>query len=1733
MRYFSLSVAVISLVWLGATLPSIAFGQSAPVAALTLSASKSEVGLGKTTRLDWFGTGVERCVASGDWSGVYEGRLASKGRFTTPALTSRENVFVLTCTGQGGTARASVTVFAIPKPTVTLTASPESLIPGQSLQLRWTSVDASTCRGSGSGFSGEKLLSGQETLSDLTKGRKKFSLSCKGVGGSTKTTAEVQVVPVPTLTFSARKVEIAEGQSAQLKWRAKDATRCVASGDWSGEQSLAGSFKSDPLTETQSYTLRCEGANGSVSETVSVSVIPAPTVSLASDKLSVPEGESFLITWTSTDAVSCKASGAWKGDKALAGSELVDGLRAGTKKFTLQCQGAGGKASFTQVVTILKAPTLRFRATKTEIARGASAKLSWSAKNVELCEANGAWSGPQALVGSYTTPSLNQNGQYRYALTCRGPGGQITESVLIRVGTEFPELFFEANPATLKPGNFVNLRWESSQATQCLASGSWQGAKATRGSEDIFLSNLGQYAFTLSCDNSIGTSEETLFVTVDNPEYSVSVSEVNFDSIFTGTRSDAFEIILRNSSRLSIDIRNIEVIGADSSEFITETECGSVLAAETFCRSFVRFVPRSSGVKNAILRFSTDGDPAVTDVRLSGQSLSSSVSFSLEIPSFIQTDSDVNDPLASYVMNDSAASAQFVTWPFAIGGFVARAGASIPGAELTRADSEDYFRVRLTENQSVVLEIAAETGLEDLDVFLYTTDGVLVDSSIAPAGVSREIVSATEENEYIILVHAFAGGAKYLLVSDSSITTANFGRSVLSMDFLPGRALSSLTSNAKIRLGREITRSQSYLTLSAATPESTVGLNVISGDLGSVFAAALPAQSVSLPYGRFRDSDQQKKFETLWGIKRLSGNPELSFVEPDFIVSIAAEPNDPEYARQKWHYDVIQAPAAWDMFQGSDDVVVAVIDSGVSRHPDLVENLLGGYDFVSSDPDGDGDGRDNDPSDPGIIRTGSSIRDSHGTHVAGTIAARGNNALGVTGVAWRTKILPIRALDATGRGSISDIVAAMRYAADLGSIRPPRKADIINLSLGSDSSTCSGAYQQAVDEVRAAGLIVVAAAGNSGFPFVGSPANCRGVVAVSALGPQKQLSVYSNYGSALDIAAPGGDGPSSVFSTEIRRENNGPVTFTYSGNRGTSMATPHVAGVIALMKGVRPELDPGTLDAILVNGGMSDDIGATGKDLLYGHGAINAVRALNSSQEPLPTTAPFEAFFSPGRLDFGDTVSQIALTVTLTGDTSVFERFDVRGPTSFLDLSSVVPVDANTAAAVFSVRRDALPIGSTTASLIFDAVLSTGIRRYSLPVTVTRNPTSYVGDGGAMYAVLFDPVRRETVGAASVDAVGPRASGQIEVETTGDYWLVVGSDTDNDFFICGLGEACAAYPISSGLWQTIPVVGEVSGIDIEATYLNRLTVEGAQTSAIAGLGQAYGKGISRRQGEKESWAKASDDLKVVDRENSLPVIEYRYIDINEKDDFPEVENEISRDQTLSFPSEDPGNSPDQVETSDEPLSIVYGQGSSQVIAQSAVPLKNHLVSYRLIDSMTEWGIQSWVLESINQAKNVESRVVLPDTAPVIWRLGDTGGVALPSIGLTQQCGEAVYSLIDGYGLTVSRHDLGLVRGEHRTISIRSSTEAVLVLGMDCDEGRLQVSGVSLPVSAEMPSGVNQNSVHFSFSLNPHSEHVLDPDKMIRLNDEVFDVSSLCGQPSEARLKFCRDLRSAKSDHARF
>ena len=311
------------------------------------------------------------------------------------------------------------------------------------------------------------------------------------------------------------------------------------------------------------------------------------------------------------------------------------------------------------------------------------------------------------------------------------------------------------------------------------------------------------------------------------------------------------------------------------------------------------------------------------------------------------------------------------------------------------------------------------------------------------------------------------------------------------------------------------------------------------------------------------------------------------------------EVNDPLYGSQ-WHlYSSfgIQAPLAWQQTRGDSSIVVAVLDTGITSHPDLQGRVLPGYDFISDDTaanDNQSDGAflswDNDPSDPGDWGGG---YDSswHGTHVAGIIAANQNNSIGVSGVAPSVKILPVRVLGAPSTGydagaAVSDLVAAINWAAGVTVPNTPKNmnpARVMNLSIGTDTpSGCDSATQSAFRAAWDRGVTAVTAAGNAGFPATGSyPGNCYPTINVGATGFSGDQAFYSNYGPGVDFSAPGGDdrdaanAPSGTDGLILSTWNLGttvPGDADYSIEEGTSMASPVVAGVVALLYSVRPTL---------------------------------------------------------------------------------------------------------------------------------------------------------------------------------------------------------------------------------------------------------------------------------------------------------------------------------------------------------------------------------------------------------------------------------------------------------------------------------------------------------------------------------------------------------------------------------
>jgi serine protease len=321
----------------------------------------------------------------------------------------------------------------------------------------------------------------------------------------------------------------------------------------------------------------------------------------------------------------------------------------------------------------------------------------------------------------------------------------------------------------------------------------------------------------------------------------------------------------------------------------------------------------------------------------------------------------------------------------------------------------------------------------------------------------------------------------------------------------------------------------------------------------------------------------------------------IAYAEPDRKMYPLFTPNDSLYSSQWDLFETtggIRDPAAWDFSTGSG-VVVAVIDTGIRPHADLTGQTVAGYDMISNTTvANDGDGRDNDPSDPGdwfaTSECGLPGQNSswHGTHVAGTIAAKANNAFGVAGIAFNAKVQPVRVLGKCG-GYTSDIADGVIWASGGNVPGLPVNATaarVINMSLGGFGA-CDVTSQNAINSARSRGTVVVVAAGNSNQDVSNSnPANCSGVIAVAATDRYGARSYYSNYGAAVSLAAPGGDIRGSTSNGILSTLNGGTTTpgaDTYAYYQGTSMAAPHVAGVAALMLSVKPGATPDQIKAAL------------------------------------------------------------------------------------------------------------------------------------------------------------------------------------------------------------------------------------------------------------------------------------------------------------------------------------------------------------------------------------------------------------------------------------------------------------------------------------------------------------------------------------------------------------------------
>jgi len=805
---------------------------------------------------------------------------------------------------------------------------------------------------------------------------------------------------------------------------------------------------------------------------------------------------------------------------------------------------------------------------------------------------------------------------------------------------------------------------------------------------------------------------------------------------------------------------------------------------------------------------------------------------------YTDVDGDVNDPFADYFDNDghTPANVQPITNPVLLNGFVTATGTGVlSDAFAFEADRHDVYSVELKEGDYVSMRVVDYT-FGDVDLILIDGGGYDIVASSQTTG-EFESVRAPAAGKYFVMVTAVSRRSSYVLkVGATSFVNgpaAAGQRADFELDqvvlkrrdaFLRGL---SVVEQAQLTVSHTSTKRAALARLNALNPQTQTALRLDPQQAGFELLLAT------------KNPQAAAKLRTLKAIKHLRQQPEIEYAEPNYRIKSLLTPSDPAYVYQ-WHYGAINLPQAWNITTGSSDVTVAVVDTGVYlAHPDLQGQLVPGYDFVSAVANAnDGDGIDPDPNDPGdSVHVGSSSW--HGTHVAGTVAAAMNNREGGTGVAPGARVMPLRALGKDG-GLSYDVLQAVRFAAglenDSGTV-PEKPADIINLSLG------GGGYSQAAQnlyrEVRAKGIIVVAAAGNEGTNEPLYPASYDGVISVAASDLRGNRAPYSNTGPFVDVTAPGGlmsvdynnDGyADGVLSTAVR-ETTTAKEKSYVFYQGTSMAAPHVSGVIALMKSVYPGLTPDEFDSLLASGAITDDKGEAGRDDLYGYGLIDAYRAVEAARTLASggTTAAVTADTSFLIFE-GDTTAQ-TITLQQLGNGAISVT-GAQTTESWLNVTAQ-QVDRNGIGRyLVTVQREGLQDGLYRGYVEFTTDQGSIVK---ILVNMRVGELVPVGNAGYLYTLLIDA----NLGAVVMVVDGAPSEGRytykFENVPIGDYFIAAGSDINNDGYICEFGESCGFYP-SFGEPTTIRIDANRDNLDFPAGISPMLDTESTDNE---------GRGFSR------------------------------------------------------------------------------------------------------------------------------------------------------------------------------------------------------------------------------------------------------------------------------------------------
>lgn len=825
-------------------------------------------------------------------------------------------------------------------------------------------------------------------------------------------------------------------------------------------------------------------------------------------------------------------------------------------------------------------------------------------------------------------------------------------------------------------------------------------------------------------------------------------------------------------------------------------------------------------------------------------SILSSISGSIVVERYSSVDRDIEAVGTDSIVqnNNSFEEAQALNNPVTMGGYLSSTDGYYD-LDLTSSqflsDPLDVFEIDLVSGQQVSISAYYASSADrissapfDVSLDLVRSSDRVQLESLNLLEPGSDSLSVAESGEYFLLVRT--GGSVVpvlytLSVSQSigsavSTSLANTQYDV-NDEFVPGEVIVSFKNDSNQQDAKEFVSSLSSKSRSVAP---SLGMSEeFKQDLGAAKVYRLPetalARQLSFPASSSMSVAHQRKWQTLVAIESIKQRDDVEYAEPNYVHKAFAI-NDARYSQQ-WNMQMLNMPTAWSSSAGAG-TIVAVVDSGIHPdHQDLNDNILSsGYDFVSvPDFEGDSDaGIDDDPTDTGDTY--------HGSHVSGIIAAEANT-IGIRGVAFNAEIMPLRALGVDGVGSTTDIVNAVRYAAGLSNASgtvPPVTADVINLSLGSTSYSQS--FANTIAEVTANNIFVVAAAGNESTSSATYPAAYNGVIGVSSVDSDKERSSFSNFGSYVDITAPGGSGPSNDSFDGFR---DGVLSTVYASSyaefAGTSMAAPHVSGVIALMKALDSTLTPSEFNSYLSSGLLTDDIddprySEANNRAFFGAGLVNAVKAVQAVGSSV--SASLVAY--PQDLAFLNGESSLNLNLSNPGS-GLLEIDSIIGAPTWLSITAPGNSDGLGDYLVEVSLPQVSNLESTELEIYYSVDGVSVAEPLVVPILVSKTVSlvDTVGSTLTAYLLRYEDIENAQVsGDTSVDVyayvdaqlVDGVYSFEFSNIPSGLYMLEASTDNDGDNFLFDQGEAIGVYPLL-GDARLISLSGQnLSGLEFEVAY---------------------------------------------------------------------------------------------------------------------------------------------------------------------------------------------------------------------------------------------------------------------------------------------------------------------------